>query len=408
MEIHPFSEDEILRTSKGLIEKIRQEILSLSDDYVLNASPAELEAYFISKVTIEPLILHPDERYIVDQSNTQIDTSHDPLSLTFPDGRGLVHGTQLDVAIPFDGARGLWDLRPSSYSLIPYPAIEVLENHIVLVIKFPHGSADPQRLKNEIDNKIHSLQGVIENLRNDVEKHNIEAKRAVIGVLNTRISSAQANVGAISALGIPIRRRNQPLTYNIPTQRRQSPTKPKASTEPYKREPVLEMEEYEYILGIMRSMSLVIERSPGSFSTLDEEAIRTHFLLQLNGHYEGTATGETFNASGKTDILIRVENRNVFIAECKFWRGVKYFSDAIDQILRYLSWRDTKCALLVFNKTKDTGGVRQKMQEIMQARPECKKTVFSNLDGDSRYVFTKESDPGKEIIITTQLYDMPT
>ena len=107
----------------------------------------------------------------------------------------------------------------------------------------------------------------------------------------------------------------------------------------------------------------VIERSPNSFASLDEESIRTHFLIQLNGHYEGSATGETFNSSGKTDILIRVDNRNVFIAECKFWDGPKSFSEAIDQLLGYLSWRDSKCALLILNKRKNSSAVRKKMSE---------------------------------------------
>jgi hypothetical protein len=43
--------------------------------------------------------------------------------------------------------------------------------------------------------------------------------------------------------------------------------------------------------------------------------------VQLNGQYQGQATGETFNHVGKTDILIRHENKNVFVAECKFWGG---------------------------------------------------------------------------------------
>jgi len=153
-------------------------------------------------------------------------------------------------------------------------------------------------------------------------------------------------------------------------------------------------------------MSLVIERSPGSFATLDEEAIRTHFLLQLNGHYEGDATGETFNAAGKTDILIRVDNRNIFIAECKFWRGPKAFSEAIDQLLGYLSWRDSKCALIVFNRTRDSSAVRQKMHEVMKSRPEYRKTDIHEPDGDSRYIFVKESDPGREIVVTSQLFDI--
>ena len=154
-------------------------------------------------------------------------------------------------------------------------------------------------------------------------------------------------------------------------------------------------------------MSLVIERNPASFASLDEEAIRDHFLLQLNGHYEGGATGETFNAAGKTDILIRSDSRNVFIAECKFWRGTKQFDGAIDQLLKYLTWRDSKTALLVFNRTKDSAAVRDKMHLAIEARPEHRKTTAYDVLGDARYVLVKESDPGREIVLTTQLYDLP-
>ncbi|MBC7894618.1 MAG: hypothetical protein H7066_04345, partial [Cytophagaceae bacterium] len=71
-------------------------------------------------------------------------------------------------------------------------------------------------------------------------------------------------------------------------------------------------------------------------------AIRDHFLVQLNGQYQGGATGETFNYEGKTDILIRDGDRNVFIAECKIWKGETELLKAVDQILAYLHWRDTK------------------------------------------------------------------
>jgi hypothetical protein len=118
-------------------------------------------------------------------------------------------------------------------------------------------------------------------------------------------------------------------------------------------------------------------------------------------------TGETFNAAGKTDILIRADNKNVFVAECKFWRGSKAFTESIDQLLGYLTWRDSKCALLVFSTTKDSSAVRQKMHEVMQSRPEHKKTIFHTPDGDGRYILVRQSDPGREITVTTQLYDIP-
>jgi hypothetical protein len=241
-----------------------------------------------------------------------------------------------------------------------------------------------------------------------VENHNNSAPNAIRQALERKRTLAQSATGAVAALGIPIKRRDTEPTFTIPAKRRESPAKrPTVVTGKYEPEPILDEKEYQHILEVLKSMSLVIERNPTSFASLDEEAIRDHFLLQLNGHYEGGATGETFNASGKTDILIRAENRNVFIAECKFWRGPKGFDEAIDQLLGYLTWRDSKCALLIFNKTKDSSAVRQKMHEVMEGRAEHRKTVFHRPDGDSRYVLVKGSEQGREISVTTQVYDMP-
>jgi hypothetical protein len=58
------------------------------------------------------------------------------------------------------------------------------------------------------------------------------------------------------------------------------------------------------------------------------------------------------SAQGKTDILIRIDGKNIFIAECKFWTGPKGFTETIDQLLGYLSWRDTKAAIVMFNRKK--------------------------------------------------------
>jgi hypothetical protein len=55
-------------------------------------------------------------------------------------------------------------------------------------------------------------------------------------------------------------------------------------------------------------MTHVMEQSPHAFVKMGEEDLRTHFLVQLNGVYEGQATGETFNFEGKTDILIRIDS----------------------------------------------------------------------------------------------------
>ena len=66
----------------------------------------------------------------------------------------------------------------------------------------------------------------------------------------------------------------------------------------------------------MQNMVPVMELSPHAFYNMGEEDLRSQFLVQLNGVFKGQASGETFNFQGKTDILIRVDGKNVFIAEC--------------------------------------------------------------------------------------------
>lgn len=399
----PFRDEYTSSAFRNIEEKITSEIRSLDNEYVLNSSPVELEKYYVDQILIEPITLYSDQQYIKNQSTTQVRIRH-----RYEDEDRFVKGTKIQIAIPFEGDSTLWKLQPSSFTYASYPEINIKNNEVIFDIEFADHSANSKELKSEIEESTKALSGAIKNLRNDVERHNNSSPRSIRQALSSKLELAKTTVGAIASLGIPIQRSNSKPIYTIPTKRKSRPVqKPSASLNIYSPEPTLDEKEYQYILEILKSMSLVIERNPFSFASLDEEAIRDHFLLQLNGHYEGSATGETFNASGKTDILIREGNKNVFIAECKFWHGQKAFKDAVDQLLGYLTWRDSKTALLVFNKTKDTTAIREKMNIAMQEITEYRKTVFHDPSGESRYILVKNDDPGKEIIVTTQLYDIP-
>ena len=409
MKLWPFSDSDTFTAFRSLLERTTGEIDALQNEYVAKASVTELEQFYIDKATIEPLTLHEDQRHVEDQSATSLDVSHEFDRAVFPGERAIVQGTAVRIAIPYEGDENLWHIRPSTFTLAGFPEIDVSENAIAFTYAFADDRADSQRLKDQIDSTVKSLAGAIANQRRDVENHNRDAPVKIKAAIERKRTKALAAISAVASLGIPIKRRDALPTFTIPIKRRPSPMRqPTVATEPYRPEPALAMEEYDYILGVARGMSMVIERNPHSFASLQEEDIRNHFLIQLNGHYEGSASGETFNASGKTDILVREDDRNVFIAECKFWDGPKAFNEAIDQLLSYLSWRDSKCALIVFNRRRDSSAVRQKMHEVMESRPEHRRTVSHDQNGDSRYVFVKESDPGREIIITTQLYDVPT
>lgn len=166
---------------------------------------------------------------------------------------------------------------------------------------------------------------------------------------------------------------------------------------------------YQHILNVVvDNMTVVMERSPTAFAEMGEEDIRQHYLVQLNGHFEGAATGGTFNHQGKTDILIRVEGKNIFIAECKFWRGEKQFVETVDQILSYLSWRDTKAAIILFNRNKDFSQVRTKIKETIATHPHRKHGPKAESDTRFRYVFGSPSDHSREIILTVVAFEVPT
>lgn len=406
--LRPFRDGDSYSSFKNITDRAIAEIEALENDYVLKASASELEQYYVSEVMLDPLVLDSNAHHIERQEGIQLDVSGDFRRGGFGDGPIAVKGTRLYIAVPYSGEASLWRIRPSIFSTGGYPKLDVREDAVVFQIEFPDDSPEPEQLKTQIDQTIQSLSQAVDWLAENVAQHNSDAPQAVRLALQRKRKKAEMAVGAVASLGIPIKPLSEPATFVAPTTRRKTPVKrPAVAEEEFAPEPVLDQEEFEHILGVVRSMALVIERSPNSFASLDEEAIRTHFLLQLNGHYEGLATGETFNSVGKTDILIRVDNRNIFIAECKFWRGPHSFSDAIDQVLAYLSWRDSKCALLVFNRQKDSSAVKDKMHEIMEARPEWRKTITPDADGEGRYFFVKESDPGREIQIHTMLFDVP-
>ncbi len=333
--MHPFREQQSSTFFRDIVNAAIREIHLLDNEYVLKASAIELEEYFAQKAIIEPVTLHSEQITMKDRTSTQIDVSNAfHVHRRFPSGPASERGTKIDIAIPFEGDPRLWRVRPSSCSAAGYPEIAIEDTEIILSISFLDASANSSTLKTELDREMKSLEDAVKCLRCDVNIHNNSIPDTVRLALKKKKESAQAAIQAVAALEIPLKRVDPPPVFAIPVNRRRMPiTKPSVGTGPYQSEPVLNENEYEYILGIMKSMSLVIERSPTSFASLDEESIRNHFLIQLNGHYEGKATGETLNGAGKTDILIREGNRNVFIAECKFWRGPKGFVEAVRQLL---------------------------------------------------------------------------
>lgn len=128
----------------------------------------------------------------------------------------------------------------------------------------------------------------------------------------------------------------------------------------------------EGLLQTITSFSRALERLPVTADKLlgeDEETLRDVLLFVLNANWAGQVTGETFIGLGKTDISLRWRDLDAFIAECKFWRGARHFSDAVEQLLgRYVVWRDTRVALVLFVRDiKDVSRVLTTASEVLES-----------------------------------------
>jgi hypothetical protein len=176
------------------------------------------------------------------------------------------------------------------------------------------------------------------------------------------------NYERLAETGIPMRRPDQaPQTYIADViVRRPSPTIPQSASRVIPLEPTLADATFEHIVEVVRGVSEAMERSPDTYTDLDEEDRRQVIVAALNTHYRGQVTAEAFNVSGKTDILLRhPERRNLFIGECKFWSGAKGFIATIDQLSGYTAWRDTKLAVVMFVREKGLTAVVEKAREAL-------------------------------------------
>lgn len=171
-------------------------------------------------------------------------------------------------------------------------------------------------------------------------------------------------------------------------------------------------EVYVKILKLIYYFGKNLEKLVNLHSKFDEEGFREYFLPYLNMMSEShSATGETFNKIGKTDILIQNQKgENVFIAECKVWSGSENITAAVDQLFeRYVTWRDEKLALIIFNKNvKGFTAIIEKAIEILKAHPLFKEMIDRPNDSCASFVFEHPEDQDKTLRLELIMFNCCT
>jgi hypothetical protein len=388
-------------------KQLMEEVAKFDGNRLLNTSVEDLAAYFEKKYTLNVPVLLEDQ-IVADQRETQIDVSGDPYRYISDRSRPFyVPGAVVEITVPFEGDVEAFRIQPTSYTTSP-PVADIKGNS--LVIRIQGTDLTTEKVRGTIDSTLSEVKRYLGVLRNDAAGLNSQLLQVARSAIEGRRQKLLQNQNLVASLGFPLKERaDAPKTYVAPEVRRKiTPAIPPASTLPYKPEPVLSTDDYEHILGVIQNMAQVMELSPSAFTTIDEESLRSHFLVQLNGHYQGGATGETFNYEGKTDILIRVNGKNVFIGECKYWGGPKKLTDTIDQLLSYSSWRDTKVAVIIFNRKKNFTAVLDAISPTFEAHPNFKRSLGRQSETTFRYIFAHRDDSNRELTVTIMAFDVPT
>jgi hypothetical protein len=379
-----------------------QDIDNIDANTLLNSSLEDCCDYYESNCKFE----------ILEILETQISTDQEEVLVpvrNFYNGYTQEKGTKISYFIPFEGEQELFRYQPSvSIGELNNPLFaQIYDNEIIL--DYPEWHPEIIRIQSRFQQDLSKIKENIRYLNREVLDFNNSIHTKIKSKLESRQQKLLQDQNLVAALGYPLKRRdNTPESYVVPTVcRKISIPRPSVSKASFIPEPTLDMQEYEHILSVILNMGLVMERSPNAFQNIGEENLRQHFLVQLNGHYEGQATGETFNFNGKTDILIRAESRNIFIAECKFWGGEEKLKETLDQLLGYTSWRDTKIALIIFNRNKNFSAVINQIPEIIKSHLNFKRQLNYNCETGFRCLLHHPDDVNRELILTTLVFNVP-
>ena len=312
------------------------------------------------------------------------------------------------ATIPFTGDPEVFLRRPGQSDL-NHPEAYLHKAAGTLTIEYiqPAGNMpEAEKIRDDFLAQVGQMEKWLGWSRQAIDRHN--SQMADTAPVERRRAELLAERKLQEAIGIPLGRRVDADRYRLPLERKtvRVRTQPMKSFEP---EPALDDSDYEAAMAVLESARNALERTPELAVTFNEERIRDLLLIFLNATFQGAAAGEVFNKEGKTDILIRERDRNVFIAECKIWSGSKTIEAALGQLLdRYATWRDARVSILLFVRGGNLTAITEKAVQVIAAHGRCIRTVRNGDAGErSDFVFHATDDPAREIKLAFLPFFLP-
>ena len=313
------------------------------------------------------------------------------------------------VKIPFNGQRQLFDCYPSTAAIVNLDkGVAIVNNNITATITLD--KLDATRFNDAVSNIKSELSRNIPRINREIQPWNKGLLKLIKNLLENRKGVVSEKMDFMKAIGLNVNPHSNSFVASKPVVRKNIPTPLSETSQGKNVTPYLEEQVYNDIKEIMYNVGKSIERKPSLYRGKQEEDLRDIFLLFLETRYDSTTgVGEAFNKKGKTDILLKYANdgTNLFVAECKFWKGKKSLLAAIDQLLSYLTHRDSKTALMMFINQKELTSIIETANIEIKKHKNFKCFVVKTFKSSFSYEFTLPEDSKKILQIELMFFHFP-
>lgn len=378
-------------------EKIRKEIEAKGKEYLLSIDENEYKSYLINAYTFDLLSIDLASPEIGEPEITK-----EWVNNVIYDRNSEIEVYTFNLVYKYSGSPEIFKIIPNPRTLVTLD-VTINERFSTVSFKIIISKRDPDLFNQaKKDREMHAFKN-LEQANSNVQSWNSQLQDSIDSIYNSIKKRYLEENDFFAAINVRINKETLSV-FTPPTLKKKiipQPTVPKGQE--ISSEPTMSKEMYDDILKVIYDSGKNMEKKPALYKDKDEEGLRDQFLFVLETRYESTtATGETFNRSGKADIILKYakDGSNLFVAECKFWHGASEYSKAISQLFdKYLTWRDSKTALIVFVTNKDFSNVLDTIIAETKTHEHFLKENGKRGESSFSYLMKLPQDKNKQIFL---------
>jgi hypothetical protein len=162
---------------------LREDIERYPEKDILGSPEEDVCRYFIDRYSHDPLRLMADKIEIANTREVDLEARIQRNRVQVPGGRTHVRGTEITVAVPFEGDAIFFQYHPTHHRM-SHPRGKVVKQEVHLTYQFVDAAADS--LKKDYTQDVRSIEEYVRNYQSDVAQYNKEVEPLVRKLVGER------------------------------------------------------------------------------------------------------------------------------------------------------------------------------------------------------------------------------